>query len=90
MAIDRENRDKQEIDVVEQVGLDAPDGNVAQQHEAGVLAIDFTGMNTGLDQQSRLAVALESAWRGGPVGCRHHHPDIPPLGTFADGKQMDD
>ena len=61
MTVHRQDGDQDQIDPIEQI-LAAVKGDVAQQHHAGVLAVDLAGMDARLGQQHRLG------WiEGGPV-----------------------
>ena len=76
MPVDVENRYKHQIDLVEQAIL-VPEGDIAQQHEAGVLAIDFPRMDARLNKQNRLFTGRSFA--------RDHGNHIPALRRFAEG-----
>jgi hypothetical protein len=73
MAIDAEDRDQDQVDLVQQAAL-AVEGDVAQQHHARVLAVDLARMDAGLGQQHRL-LGIEL----GAVLRRDHRIDRPPL-----------
>ena len=60
MAVGVEDRHEHEIDMVEQSRA-AAHGDVAQQHEAGVLAVDLAGVDAGLGEQHRPADAAAAA-----------------------------
>ena len=53
MAVGVEDRHEDEVGAVEQFVL-AAQGDVAQQHQPGILAVDLARMDSGLDQQHRL------------------------------------
>jgi hypothetical protein len=78
MAVDRQDRDQDQVDPVEQAVL-AVEGDVAQQHHARVLAVDLARMDAGLDQQHRLG-RIE----GLAVLAGDHRIDRPALGRDAE------
>ena len=53
MAVHRQHGDQDQIDPVQQV-ITTIEGDVAQQHHTGVLAVDLARMDAGLGQQQRL------------------------------------
>ena len=53
VAVDRQDRDQDQVDAVQQV-VAAVEGDVAQQHHARVLAVDLARVNPGLGDQERL------------------------------------
>ena len=55
MAVDVVDGDEDEDDVVEQGGLGLCDDHVAQQGEAGVLAVHLAGMDGVLHEQDGAA-----------------------------------
>ncbi len=83
MPIHRQDRHQDQIDPVQEAVL-AIKGDVAQQHHAGVLAIDLTRMNAGLGQDHRLGRIEGRAVLG-----RDHGVDLAPLGRDAERLDAD-
>ena len=60
VAVGVEDRDEEQIGLAQQPGLTA-ERNVAEQHHAGVLAVDLAGMDAALHQHGRFAGGWQSA-----------------------------
>jgi len=64
VAIDTEDRDKDQVGPIQQMRL-AIEGNVTQQHHTCVLAVDLAGVDARLDQDGRLGrIELGTVFRG--------------------------
>ena len=56
VTVDIVDRHEDQIDMVEQIILSVQ-GDVAQQHQPGILAVDLAGVNASLDEHDRLFAA---------------------------------
>ncbi|MNM46945.1 hypothetical protein D3C81_579020 [compost metagenome] len=64
VTVDVDRGDKQDVDLLQHAGQRlVTRGHVTQQHEHGVLAIGFTRVNLGLDEDCRLARFIEPGRR---------------------------
>ncbi len=88
MAVHAEDGHKQEVSPLEQLRPGAFHGQVPQQHQPGVLAVDLAGMDARLGQEGGFAGGLQGGRGKGPFRRGYDHPDVPPLVAFAQGDQV--
>ena len=60
VAVHVEDRDEQPVGAVEQRAARAAHGEVAQQHQPGVLAVDLAGVDAGVGEQRRPPVGARA------------------------------
>jgi len=75
-------------DAVEKIQL-VPDGQVTEQHQAGILAIDFSRVDSGVREEGRFAVVSQLRRRPGAFGRRHNHHDVALLEACSNQAQVE-
>jgi hypothetical protein len=88
VPVDVEDRDEEQVHAVEQLALRATHGEIAEEHQARVLAVDLARMNATLREDDRLPGAPQRVGRERAFFGRDHHPDVAPLRALAEGDQL--
>ena len=90
VAVDVENRDDHEDGLIQPGGQLLRDGHIANQHEDGVLTLDFAGVNAALDHDDGLIGFGRGFGREGAILGNHQRDHGAPFGGGADVERLDE
>ena len=90
VTVDVENGDDHEDGLIQPGGQFLSDGHIANQHEDGVLALDFAGVNAALDHDDGLVGFGRGFGREGAILGNHQRDHGAPFGCGADVEHLDE
>ena len=89
MPVHAEDGNEDQHGMVEQMRQLAGDGEIAQQHQPGILAFDFAGMDAGLHQHDRQFSGARILRRENAISIGNHRDHGPALRRHPIGLEPD-
>ncbi len=75
VSVDIQDRNEEEVGAIEKVAP-SPDCDLAQQHQSGVLAVNFSGVNPRLHEERGPRTAVKRFGSEEAIVRRDDHPDV--------------